>query len=57
MKKLVEITVDIPVAKRMLGVAGFYNVSKMTDEEVFAKVLAMMERYGGKADIKEYAGT
>lgn len=52
MTKNVEVTVDIQIAKRMLGVAGINNANKMTDDEVFEKVLQMNEMYGVKYAIK-----
>lgn len=48
MTKTVDITIDIAIARKMLGVAGFnYNeISNATDEEVFEKVLTMIDCYG-----------
>lgn len=52
MTKNVEVTVDIKIAKRMLGVAGVNNVNQMTDDEIFEKVLQMNEMYGVKYVVK-----
>lgn len=49
--KNVEINININIAKRMLDVAGFHNTSKMSDEEVFEKVLLMVKKYGATFSI------
>lgn len=51
MKKIVEVTVDIRIARLMLAVAGFNNISNMTDNEVFEKALSMNEEYGVTSEI------
>ena len=50
MVKKVNITIDINVARTMLGVAGFNlsDVKKMSDGEVFETVLSLIECYGAK---------
>lgn len=53
MTKNVAITLDIRVAKMMLGVAGFYHASELSDEEVFEKVLSLIDCYGATSIIKE----
>lgn len=52
MKKTVEIEIDIEVARRMLYIAGYFNIAKMTDEEVFEKALNMNAKYGVTATIQ-----
>ena len=51
MTKNVETTIDIKIARMMLGVAGFAFVDKMTDDEVFEQALKMNEEYGVKSII------
>ena len=52
--KNVEVTINIKVARKMLGVAGFYkDAEKMSDDEIFAKVLTLIECYGATANIQE----
>ncbi len=48
MTKNVNITMDIKVARMMLGVAGFSPkvTENSTDDEIFAKVLSLIECYG-----------
>lgn len=53
MTKMVEVTVDIGIARKILLVAGFTNVKNMTDEEVFLQALHMNEEYGVTSIIKE----
>ena len=46
--KTVDISIDTNVARKMLGIAGFHyeRLNAATDDEVFAKVLSMIECYG-----------
>jgi hypothetical protein len=54
MTKEVRVTVDIPIARRMLAIAGFYKEAKeASDDEIFAKVLSILEKYGAKSEIIE----
>jgi hypothetical protein len=54
MTKNVTITIDIKIARKMLGVAGFYKqAEKMSDDEVFEKVLTLIECYGATSSILE----
>ena len=53
MTRDVKITMDVNIARMMLGVAGFWEASNMTDDEVFEKVLTMIEAYGAKSEILE----
>lgn len=55
MTKEVNITVDIALARRMLCVAGFSfeEIRAATDDEVFEKVLTMIDCYGVTFDVKE----
>ena len=46
MTKNVEITIDIDIARRMLKVTGYYDSFNMTEDEVFEKVLSMINKYG-----------
>lgn len=46
MKKIVEMDMNIDIARKMLRVAGFDEVPKMTDDEVFEKVLELSDCYG-----------
>jgi len=47
MTKNVEVTVNMETARRMLRIAG-YDVTGMTDDEIFVKALSMSEKYGVK---------
>ncbi len=55
MTKHVKITVDIAIARRMLAVAGFglEEISEATDDEIFEKVLGMIDCYGVTFEVKE----
>ena len=55
MTKNVNITIDIEVARTMLGVAGFSikEIEEATDDEIFAKVLSMIKCYGATFEVKE----
>lgn len=53
MTKNVKITIDIKIARMMLRVAGCKVDKDTTDEEVFARVLSMIECYGATVEIKE----
>lgn len=48
MKKSIDITIDIAVARKMLQVAGFSysELSRATDDEIFKITLSMIECYG-----------
>ena len=48
MTKTVKITINIKTARTMLGVAGFNSraIAELSDDEVFEKVLRMIECYG-----------
>lgn len=53
MTKVVEVTVNIELARKMLKVAGYMLVDDMTDDEVFEAALKMNEEYGVKCSVKE----
>ncbi|MBQ8245833.1 MAG: hypothetical protein IJZ42_01755 [Lachnospiraceae bacterium] len=55
MTKNVNITIDIKIARMMLSVAGFglEEIKHSTDEEIFAKVLSLIECYGATSEIME----
>ena len=55
MTRMVEITVDVAIARRMLCVAGFSceEITGATDDEIFEKVLSLSECYGMKFEMKE----
>lgn len=55
MTKNVNITIDIKIARTMLGVAGFNSerISQMSDDEIFKKVLSLIECYGATSEVKE----
>lgn len=48
MTKSIKITMDIPIARRMLKVAGFdlTEIDSATDDEIFGKVLSLIDCYG-----------
>lgn len=54
MKKTVEVTVNIAVARKMLGVAGFSleELREATDDEIFGKVLDQIVCYGASFEVK-----
>ena len=55
--KTVDISIDTKVARTMLGIAGF-NYEKLntaTDDDVFAKVLSMIDCYSATSVIKDDA--
>ena len=54
MTKNVKITINIKVARMMLGVAGFnpQRIAQMSDDEIFAKVLSMINCYGATSIIE-----
>lgn len=49
--KTVKVTVNISIARDMLGLAGF-NMRNATDDEVFAKVLSLIDCYGATCEIQ-----
>lgn len=51
-KKNVEVTVNIKIARMMLQVAGFHKVCDMSDNEVFEKALFMASEYGVEFEVK-----
>lgn len=55
MTKEVNITVDVAIARRMLCVAGFSyeEIHAATDDEIFEKVLALIDCYGATFEVKE----
>lgn len=54
MKRTVEITIDIPIARKMLVVAGYWKeINAMTDDEVLEKVLEQVVCYGVQYEVKE----
>lgn len=55
MTKDVKITVDIAIARKMLHVAGFpyEETQRATDDEIFEKVLSMIDCYGATFKAKE----
>ena len=55
MTKEVRITVDIAIARRMLCVAGYSRdeIYRATDDEVFEKVLNMVDCYGATFEMNE----
>lgn len=46
---VVQVTIDIEVARKMLDVAG-YRTRSMSNEEVFDLALSMNEKYGVSYD-------
>jgi hypothetical protein len=40
-KKNMEVTVDTDIARKMLMVAGYYDIDSKTDEEVFNLAISM----------------
>ena len=52
--KTVEITIDTKTARTMLNIAGFNyaQLKAATEDELFAKVLSMIECYGATSVIK-----
>ena len=48
MTKNFDITIDISVARKMLNLAGYWQSesSQETDDEIFKKVLSMIDCYG-----------
>ena len=52
MTKIVEVSIDIKIARKMLRLVGFSQIDNMTDEEVFEQALKMNEEYGVKSVIK-----
>ena len=58
MTKNVNITIDISIARKMLTVAGFeYNtIYNATEDEVFGKVLSMLDCYGATFEIQNDGG-
>lgn len=54
MTKEVKLTVDIAIARRMLRVAGFSyeETHQATDDEVFERVLSMIDCYGATFEVK-----
>lgn len=46
MKKIVEVTVDIKIARMMLQVAGYEKLDDKSDEEIFDLALSMCNEYG-----------
>lgn len=54
MTKDVSITIDIALARRALGVAGYFKeIIQATDDEVFEKVLTLLDCYGATFKVKE----
>lgn len=54
MTKNVKVTINLNVARSMLGLAGFWDLAQTgTDDEIFAQVLDMMTCYGAKTEIVE----
>ena len=53
--KTVDISIDINIARTMLGIAGFNyeRINAATEDEVFAKVLSMIDCYGATSVIKD----
>ena len=53
MTKNVSITIDIAIARRMLCVAGFdyEKIHNATDNEIFEKVLTMIDCYGATFEV------
>lgn len=51
MTKQMTITVDLEKARKMLSLAGYKDVRKMNDEEIFSLALHMSEKYGVEAYI------
>lgn len=52
MTKQVNVTVDIDIARVMLGIAGL-DIKGKSDDEVFEQVLEMMTDYGGTGEVVE----
>lgn len=52
MTKIVKVTVDINIARRMLRLAHNKSVSHLTDDEVFEEVINMNSAYGAKSFIE-----
>lgn len=48
MTKTINVTIDIDIARKMLTVAGFNpdRIYKASEEEIFHKVLSLIECYG-----------
>ena len=54
MEKTVQVTVDINIARKALGLAGFWKIAESgTDDEVFQRVLDMMKSYGATTEIRD----
>ena len=53
MTKKVNITIDVAIARKMLCVAGFSwdEINRATDDEIFEKVLTMIDCYGMTFDV------
>ena len=51
--KNVEISINIDIAKKALGMAGFNDTFNMSNDEVFENVLTLIECYGAKSIIEE----
>ena len=47
----VKIKIDTKIAKRMLGVAGFYDLEDKSDDDIVRMVLRMIECYGANYDL------
>lgn len=63
MTKEIRVTVDIAIARRILCVAGFSfdEIYQATDDEIFEKVLSMIDCYGatfflGRAEYEDIYG-
>ena len=44
-KKTMEVSVDTDIARKMLRIAGYYDIDNKTDEEVFNLALRMNDCY------------
>lgn len=55
MTKDISITIDIAIARRMLTVAGwsYDEIRRATDDEIFEKVLTLIDCYGATFKMKE----
>lgn len=55
MERDVHVMIDIPVARKMLIVAGwgYDEIRSATDIEIFEKVLEQIDCYGASFDVKE----
>lgn len=55
MTKTVKVTIDIDVARIMLGVAGFNSnkIKEASDDEIFEKVLSLIGCYGATFKIEK----